>query len=352
MGGVSVAEQPNLFNFATSELSQDAFICWLLSWAAPAWAAPDREFDHRLLNECAKRLLDIFFEKHQKHHDKHHKIDKPSSYNSVEVRKQDNFIDVLCIINNDIYVLIEDKTGTENHSDQLCRYVENLKKNIPEDKILPIYFKTGDQSNYGEIHKNGYIVFSRSDFLEVLNDRRMSGITNQIFLDYRNYLQKIDDEVKSYKILPVSEWKWESWKGFFIELQHDLLEGGNWGYVPNPSGGFLGFWWHSQGDDQCEQYIQLEQEKCCFKIRVNDSSQRAKLRNQWHQIIRDTGCRMGLNIAKPQRFGNGQYMTVAILNEEYRKKKTNGTIDMSSTVDFLKKAEIVLETIATKGVTH
>ena len=24
---------PNLFKFATSELSQDAFICWLLSWA-------------------------------------------------------------------------------------------------------------------------------------------------------------------------------------------------------------------------------------------------------------------------------------------------------------------------------
>jgi len=26
---------PNLFRFATSELSQDAFICWLASWADP-----------------------------------------------------------------------------------------------------------------------------------------------------------------------------------------------------------------------------------------------------------------------------------------------------------------------------
>jgi hypothetical protein len=24
---------PNLFQFATKELSQDAFICWLLAWA-------------------------------------------------------------------------------------------------------------------------------------------------------------------------------------------------------------------------------------------------------------------------------------------------------------------------------
>jgi hypothetical protein len=27
---------PNLFAFATSELSQDAFICWLASWADPS----------------------------------------------------------------------------------------------------------------------------------------------------------------------------------------------------------------------------------------------------------------------------------------------------------------------------
>jgi hypothetical protein len=29
--------QPNLFDFATRELSQDAFICWLASWANPAF---------------------------------------------------------------------------------------------------------------------------------------------------------------------------------------------------------------------------------------------------------------------------------------------------------------------------
>jgi hypothetical protein len=25
--------KPNIFKYATSELSQDAFICWLLAWA-------------------------------------------------------------------------------------------------------------------------------------------------------------------------------------------------------------------------------------------------------------------------------------------------------------------------------
>nr|WP_260390277.1 hypothetical protein [Ornithobacterium rhinotracheale] len=28
-----MAEKPNLFQYATSELSQDAFLCWLIAWA-------------------------------------------------------------------------------------------------------------------------------------------------------------------------------------------------------------------------------------------------------------------------------------------------------------------------------
>ncbi len=33
---------PNLFSYATSELSQDAFICWSLEWASPVNAEKDQ----------------------------------------------------------------------------------------------------------------------------------------------------------------------------------------------------------------------------------------------------------------------------------------------------------------------
>jgi hypothetical protein len=32
---------PNLLDFATSDLSQDAFICWLASWADPSCREPN-----------------------------------------------------------------------------------------------------------------------------------------------------------------------------------------------------------------------------------------------------------------------------------------------------------------------
>ena len=40
-------ERNNIFNFATSELSQDAFICWLCNWV---------NFDDNDLSENEKKL--------------------------------------------------------------------------------------------------------------------------------------------------------------------------------------------------------------------------------------------------------------------------------------------------------
>lgn len=44
----------NLFNYATSELSQDAFICYLASFA---FKDANKDF---VLNECARKLFHLF----------------------------------------------------------------------------------------------------------------------------------------------------------------------------------------------------------------------------------------------------------------------------------------------------
>lgn len=52
---------PNLFKFATSELSQDAFICWLLSWAEKDYkVGSDKQ---QALNELANNTLALFLQK-------------------------------------------------------------------------------------------------------------------------------------------------------------------------------------------------------------------------------------------------------------------------------------------------
>ncbi len=321
--------KPNLFSFATSELSQDALICWLLEWASPNL----KEFDDDLHN-CSINLISSFFEKHGK--------DVPKIIEQVEVRKQDHNIDVLCVINNIYPILIEDKTGTINHSNQLARYLKEVKnRKFNEKNIIPIYFKTEDQDNYSDILKNRYQPYLREDFLKVLNTYKGK---NSILIDYRYYLQSISDKVESYKSVEISKWDWYAWVGFYIELKK-RLDCGGWKYVANPSGGFLGFWWSWTGSSGCEQYLQLEQEKFCFKICVENDNERKTLRSKWHKIIKTESKNYSLDVIKPSRFGYGEYMTVCILNGEYREVTHSGSIDMEKTLAKFREAEHLLRMV-------
>ncbi|NLY79687.1 MAG: hypothetical protein GX072_07305, partial [Lysinibacillus sp.] len=42
--------RPNLFQFATSELSQDAFLCWLMSWAQKDFQSIDETMQKIAVN--------------------------------------------------------------------------------------------------------------------------------------------------------------------------------------------------------------------------------------------------------------------------------------------------------------
>lgn len=171
-------EKPNLFKYATSELSQDAFICWLLEWAKP------ENEQSKELHECAIVLIKTFFEKHKK---KLHKI------KSIKIKPQKEKMDVFCVINKKEYaIIIEDKTNTRDHSDQLEKYYEKvMKMGFKEENIIPIYFKTGylfpDEKL--SVEKAKYSIFDRDDFLLLLN--RYKNIKNDIFNDYRLRLNEI-----------------------------------------------------------------------------------------------------------------------------------------------------------------
>ena len=45
--------KPNIFNYATSELSQDAVLCWMFDWA---------NFDNKIMKDFAKDFIKLIFE--------------------------------------------------------------------------------------------------------------------------------------------------------------------------------------------------------------------------------------------------------------------------------------------------
>lgn len=321
--------KPNLFHFATSELSQDAFICWLLSWADPKFEEADASL-HRLGIAFLSKLLEMC------------SVPLPSSITSVKVHKQYKSIDILTVVNGQIVILIEDKTGTIHHSNQLQRYLETIKADFPQHAIAAVYFKTGDQCSYDDVRQAGYACFLRKDFISLLEQGGAFGVQNPIYSDYCDYLSEIEQRVTEYRRLTVAEWHWDCWKGFFTELRERLGDG-KWDYVANRSGGFMGFWWHWKTN----KYLQLENDKLCFKIEVEDKFLQASAWEEWHRILKVESAKVGFPLLRPSRRKNGTWMTVALLQGDYRQRDENGMLDMNKTIALLQQAEHLLDAAVT-----
>ena len=353
-------DKPNIFNYATKELSQDAVICWLIDWADRK-GGQDKEDD--ALRDCGRRFVKALLDEHGASLDRD--IEK------VEIRQQDHSIDVLARINGRQVLLIEDKTSTGDHSGQLKRYYEAVVGGktglgeVREENLFPIFFKTGNQSRGQDeiIEKSveidgryGYRVFNRAEFLEVLKPYEGS---NSILLDFRAYLQEWEDDTNSFKDWKEGErtkWSWNAWQGFFRHLEKQELADCGWHYVHNQQGGFMGLWWSGEKIGEEVVFLHLEvvpgkpdEQKLCFKMRVDNKENRSVARNKWHKWCMAAVAEVaGIEATKPKRFGAGRHMTVAQWGKEEKETGTwlafnsDGRLDEEATVANLKKAEAVL----------
>ena len=339
--------KPNLFNFATSELSQDAFICWLLSWAEPEVKNCDPE-----LHAIGVKLIVALFGKKGL-------PDISADITQFKVERQVENIDILCFVatkETKYVILIEDKTWTKNHSGQLKRYIEIVKKKgYEEAQIIPIYFKTGDQGNYKNVIDNHYFPFLRKDFLCILWAYKGQ---NSILLDYRAHLQDIENKVKNFKEVAIDKWSRYAWMGFYMYLQENFNCTANWKYVSNSSGGFIAFWWHHSDE---KPYLQIEYKKykehkkdnepetqvvgkLRFKIKSGENSKPGELRPEWFGKLKKAS-KKSFPLRKEGRAG--KHMTICEFRDkssqnEFRVCNSGGAIDLEKTIERLKLAEEVL----------
>lgn len=118
-------DKNNLFMWATKELSQDALIAWLLNWKE---------------GDVGKCFLNSMIGNEEK------------DYTIKQIYTQKDSIDVLVECerkdNNWFYVIIEDKTNTFLHSNQMIKYISTVSNYKDEnekkfDTIYYVLFKTG-----------------------------------------------------------------------------------------------------------------------------------------------------------------------------------------------------------------
>lgn len=222
-----------------------------------------------------------------------------------------------------------------------------MKEKHPNRKTAFVYLKTGDQSSYAEIGRHEWTTFTRRELLEVLKGGE-GKVSNAIFQGFLAYLKEIERAVQAFLTTPPSKWDSRAWSGFFLSLQTPF-GAGDWGYVSNPSGGFMGFWWGWCPVDGGDVYLQIEQLKLVVKLQVDLPARRSELRDVWSKRVRE-GI-LDPRFARPRTLRSGNWMTVAVHEGEWISKKQDGCIDSDSTIVTLKRVTAALKALsdATQG---
>ena len=147
--------KPNIFSLATSELSQDAFFTWLLQWGDNSCLKINKE-----LNAVAQSFIKII-------------VGEEIKIKTVKAGRQWKNIDIWAEINDDIFIVIEDKTNTSDHSKQLERYKIIASKHYDNkrSKLYFVYLKTGNESlgNTDRIENAGYKLIKRKELLDIFH---------------------------------------------------------------------------------------------------------------------------------------------------------------------------------------
>ncbi|OXA93787.1 PD-(D/E)XK nuclease family protein [Flavobacterium hercynium] len=228
--------QPNIFNYATSELTQDAFITWLLQWANPIFKN-DNEKLHNLGISFLQSLVAF-------------QNITIGEISELEIKQQFHKVDIFVTfkMNDCTYgIIIEDKVHSNDHSNQLQRYLTKISELKTCHVLVPIYFKTGYQVDLSKIIENNYHYYTVKDLLNIITLEKVTAVDNDVLSQYHSYLEikekhfnNAEIESNNYLIRPIKDWKRWSCVRFFHDYKEHFNAG--WGEVANNREALLAFW--------------------------------------------------------------------------------------------------------------
>ena len=337
-----------IFDFSQKELSQDAFLAWFFQFADPRTrkeyldCSTQDENTVLKIGECAIDVLRLFTGL------------SSLSPTSVEIYKQWEKIDLWISIDGKYSLIIEDKTGTSEHDNQLSRYKEIAESWCKENnqQLFCCYYKTESfpLKERDFVEGKGFVVFERRDVLKILEKYIETIKTNEIIASYYHFLDKKEKQETAFLRSAITEWEWYQHVGFMraIESFFSSDQELNWGYVNNPAGGFCGLWWHfrQMKDIGANIYLQFEDHRLCVKIGEiyeNHSEKRVLVVEKMNSLAKEKR----ISICKPLRYGTGTYMTIGIVNENsWLSVDSDGIIDLEETKEKLENMMLFIDELA------
>jgi hypothetical protein len=307
-------KRPNIFKVSTKELSQDAFITWLLQWANPQCAqlcsilhACGRDFLLLVMNKTDGKIIE--------------RVEAGRQWENVDVWAEVFFTD-----GSKTLIVIEDKTFSGQHSNQLERYKMKAEDYCIKNgyNLICTYFKIGSEplKTLNEIKRKGFNIVTRLEIRMCLQPYRDA--EHSILQDFIEYIDELEAAHVAFESRVPKDWSGLAWVGFYQFVESNISVNG-WHRVNNPSGGFwnLCLTW-AYWNEHIPVYMQIEEHKLCYKIALGEDetgfSQRQidlnGVQDYVFNFLMAYAKRHGnLTIKRPSRFvRRGNYRTLAIIN--------------------------------------
>lgn len=338
---INLMNIPNLYKFATKELAQDATIAYILAWADPAYRKSHTQL-HQLGTELLRSLLDT------------QEVSLPP-IKTLCIETQVNRIDILVRINTDqdinrIILIIEDKVSTNERLDQ----IKNHKKKVKEkyagkyDQIAAVYLKTGNGSKAYLPSEKKCGRFLRRDLLKILDMNMFQDTGNEIIENFYIHLQRWENDTNAWKVKSYDKWEWRQWEGFYMALEEKWDS--KWGYVANPSGGFLSWWGGVKKIEEGELYLQIHN-GTRLTVRVSRAGGvRSPFMWEVLNILKQVNISNDIQIEKAGRFRGGGAAAVANVTFDNQNSwlptDVEKVVDLEAAVERLDRVDELLQEAA------
>lgn len=312
---------PNVFKYATKELSQDAFLCWLFSFAA-------KEYENSKYKQLHLLSLDILF---------HFIGDVKVEIKEIEVKKQEKKIDIWIEINSDILIIIEDKTNSRAGEGQLEKYYDTATKycdNNNFSKLFCIYFKTGNEAKivFTKSNVNGkWTYFSLEDLYKILHTYQKV-IDHPYFQDYYQLnFERLQVKLEFEKF--ISKENQNSSRNDIVEAFYSRLEQDNvftnWNY--NDSIGNRTYFSNDYvfDSENTNVYLQLDRLDLKLKVDLNKlREERGKTYKKFQKELRENNIKSIYDnlrnlfsedkkfkeiLSKPKKRADHNFLTFAVI---------------------------------------
>jgi len=311
-------KRPNIFKVSTKELSQDAFITWLLQWSSPECAELDP-----VLHSCGRNFLSLVMDTNDADEKKIKLVTAGRQWENVDV-----WAEVFYSDGSKTLVVIEDKTFSGEHSDQLIRYKKQAEEYCFKEgfNLICCYFKIGSEPlrDLEAIKQKGFHIITRKQIISCLE--RYRDAEHSILRDFIEYVDDLEKAHGGFEIKPPKDWKGLTWVGFYMFVESNLKVN-TWHRVNNFSGGFwnLCLTWR-YWNEYIPIYMQIEEHRLCYKIALGEDETGLDSGQIDRNAVQDYALKFLLAFAKKQ--GNsmikrpnpfvhrGNYRTLAVISLE------------------------------------